>query len=210
MKRRSSNQIRNFIICFVIFMMLALVGLIIFLLTVDVKNFRNYSDGQVSSNNENSNNASENQETEDIDVSDYELTITSYNGDIEVQLSEGKVLFSVIRDDVFKENYPNSVIDTITDAVVAIHENVIEDIFIGKIGEKNYLFVLTDKGSVGVMDIDDAVENDVFRIKNKLISFDSPVVRMANFRGISSTEKPDTVIVTTQDGKRYDLNKFVE
>jgi len=86
MKRRSSNQIRNFIICFVIFMMLALVGLIIFLLTVDVKNFRNYSDGQVSSNNENSNNASENQETEDIDVSDYELTITSYNGDIEVQL----------------------------------------------------------------------------------------------------------------------------
>lgn len=210
MKKRSSNQIRNFIICFVIFMMLALVGLIIFLLTVDVKNFRNYNDGQALSNNEDSNSPSENQKSEDIDISDYELVETSYDGDIEVRLSKENLLFSVIRDDVFKENYPNSVIDTITNAIVAVHGNVIEDICIGKIGKKNYLFVLTDKGSVGVMEIDEAVENDVFRIKNKLISFDNPVVRMASFNGISSTENSDTVIVITQDGKKYDLAKFVE
>lgn len=210
MKRRSSNQIRNFIICFVIFMMLALIGLIIFLLTVDVKNFRNYGEKQVSSNNENSSNTSENQELEGVDISDYELVRTSYDGDIEVRLSKENLLFSVIRDDVFKENYPNSTIDTITNAIIAVHGNVIEDICIGKIGKKNYLFVLTDKGSVGVMEIDEAVKSDVFRIKNKLISFDSPVVRMASFNGNSAAVNSDTVIVTTQDGKKYDLAKFVE
>lgn len=206
MKKRSSNQIRNLIIIFVVLMMLVLAGLIIFLLTVDVKDVRNYGNEQQSSNNT----VDESNQQEEINISDYELVETSTEGDIEVRLSDGKLLFSVKRDDLFKENYPKAVISAATDEVIAIHENKIEDICIGRIDEKNYLFVLTDKGSIGVMDIDEAVNTDVFRIKNKLISFDKPVIRMTAFEGTEVTQIKDTVIVWTEDGKKFDLAKFVE
>ena len=206
MKKRSSNQIRNLIILFVILMMLVLIGLIIFLLTVDVKNVRNY--GDEAHNTSNSTNTVA--EQEEINISDYELIKTSVDGDIEIRLSEGKLLFSVIDDELFKENYPRSEIGTIKNAVIATHENVIVDFCIGKINEKNYLFVLTDNGAVGVMDIDEAVNTDVFRIKNKLISFDKPAIRMTAFTGTKVAGNTDTVVVTTEDGKKYDLAKFVE
>lgn len=206
MKKRSSNQIRNLIILFVIIMMLVLIGLIIFLLTVDVKNVRNYgNEAQNTSNNTNTV-----AEQDEINISDYELIKTSIDGDIEVRLSEGKVLFSVIDDGLFKENYPRSEIGTIKNAVIATHENVIVDFCIGRIDKTSYLFVLTDEGSIGVMEIDDAVNTDVFRIKNKLISFDRPVVRMTAFTRNKEAENTDTVIVWTEDGKKYDLAKFVE
>lgn len=206
MKKRSSNQIRNLIILFVIFMMLILIGLIIFLLTVDVKNTRNSGNEQQNVSNV----TNGEKEQENINISDYELIKISVDGDIEVRLSEGELLFSVKDDNLFKENYPRSVVGTIKNAIIATHENTIVDMCIGKIEEKNYLFVLTDKGSVGVMDIDDAVNTDVFRIKNKLISFDKPVVRMTAFNGTDMAENTDTVIVWTDDGEKYDLAKFVE
>lgn len=206
MKKRSSKQIRNLIILFAIFMMLVLIGLIIFLLTVDVKNVRSYGNGEQNVSNV----VPEKTEQEDINISDYELIKTSANGDIEIRLSEGKLLFSVKDDDLFKENYPHSVVGTVKNAIIATHENTIVDFCIGKIDEKNYVFVLTDKGSVGVMDIDDAVNTDVFRIKNKLISLDKPVVRVTAFTGTKVAESADTVIATTEDGKKYDLTKFVE
>lgn len=206
MKKRSSNQIRNLIVIFVALMMIVLVGLIIFLLTVDVKDVRNYGDEQKSSNNT----IAESSQKEEINVSDYELAETSADGDIEIRLSDGKLLFSVKRDDLFKENYPKAVIDTSTDEVIAIHENKIADICIGRIDKKNYLFVLTDKGSVGVMNIDEAVNTDVFRIKNKMISFDKPVIRMIAFDGIEAMQTNNTVVVWTEDGDKFDLTKFVE
>lgn len=206
MKKRSSNQIRNFIIAFVILMILVLIGLIIFLLTVDIKNIRNYGERESVSNNI----TEEKVKDEQIDISDYELVKTSYDGEIEVRLSDQKLFFSVKIESLFKEMYPKAIIDINKSSEIVVHENRIEDFCIGKIGEKNYLFVLTDNGSIGVMNINEAVENDVFRIKNKLITFEKSVVRVSNFAGKLDNGTVNTVIVVTEDGKKYDLSKFVE
>lgn len=209
MKKKSSSQIQKIIIGFVILLIIVLVGLIIFLLTVDIKSNRNYGTEQEATSNT-TNSTSENQEEDNINISDYEIIKKSYYGDIEVRLSDKKVMFSVKDEELFKKNYPNSVKDTVTDAIIAVHENNIEDICIGRIGQKNYLFVLTDKGSIGVMNINEAVEKDVYRIKNKLISFEKPVVRMTALRGAFLTEGVETVMAVTEDGKKYDLSKFIE
>lgn len=209
MKKRSSNQIKKIIISFIVFLIFVLIGLIIFLLTVDIDTGKSYETEQEMNSN-NTNVIDENQRDDDIAISNYEIIKASYDGDIEVRLTNNNVIFSIKDEELFRKNYTNSVIDTSTDEIIAVHENNIEDICIGKIDNKKYLFVLTDKGYVGVMDINEAVETDVFRIKNKLISFEKPVVRMTVLNGVEMAESKDTVIVTTEDGKKYDLSRFVE
>lgn len=206
MKKRSSNQIKNFIIVFVAILMIVLVGLIVFLLNVDIKSNKNNQE-QVAKNETV---GDEQKEYEHINLENYDLVRRSLDGEIEIKISNGKVIFKVIDEDKFDEIYPDSVIDVDEEKEIAIHENKIEDVIIGEIKEKHYMLVLTNNGSIGIMNIDEAVENDVFRIKNSLISYNSPVVRMMNSNMNYDGGSLETVIVTLSDGNKYDLADIVE
>lgn len=206
MKKRSSNQIKNLIIAFVAILMIVLVGLIVFLLNVDIKSNKNNQE-QIAKNETI---GDVQKEYENINLENYDLVRRSLDGEIEVKISNGKVIFKVIDEDKFDEIYPDSVIDVDEEKEIAIHENKIEDVIIGRIKEKNYMLVLTNNGSVGMMNIDEAVKEDVFRIKNGLISLNSPVVRMMNSNMNYDSGTLETVVVTLSDGNKYDLSDIVE
>lgn len=203
MKKRSSNQIKSFIIVFVAILMIVLIGLIVFLLNVDIKRNVNNQENSEEKVVEN-----EKQEHESISLENYTITKKDSDNIMEIKILNGKLILDIINELKFKEIYPDSIINTDEEFEITVHENKIEDITISKIGEKHYLLVITDKGHVGIMNIEDAVENDVFRIKNSLISFEKPVIRLINAE--TNNEEKQTVIVILSDGNKYDLSNIVE
>ena len=61
------------------------------------------------------------------------------------------------------------------------------------------------------MNVSDAVENNVFRIKNQLISIGNVIATdISNGYKNDKDKREDTIIVKADDGKKYDLADFVE
>ena len=66
-------------------------------------------------------------------------------------------------------------------------------------------------GSLGIMNITDAIENNVFRIKNQLISIGNvKAISISNGYKESNNKRENTIIVEGNDEKKYDLADFVE
>lgn len=195
MKKKSSNDIKKMIIMIVLLMLFVLIGLIIFLFTVDIKK------NPVENNQNQINTVEEKREIQDssknINLSNYELLQQSSDGKIEVKLVSDKVFFS-IRDE---ERHYN-------DIEVDVKENTIQDIFIGMIGEKDYLLMITDKGSIGIMEVDNAVKKNRFEIDDDLITFEKEVIRIENANIKLANGEIKTIIVFTSDGNKYDLSDF--
>lgn len=190
MKKRNSKQIKAMIILVFALIVLLFIGLIIFILNIDVKKVSNIN--LFTSDNEASNEQVE--RIESVKLEDYDFVEENNDLNMSVKISNRKVILKI--QDEEKE--------------VIVHGNTIVDTLISEIKNKKYMLVLTDKGSIGVMDLEEAMENDVFRIRNALISIEQPIVRMVNANIILSNGEVRTVIVTTSDNNYYDLAEFVE
>lgn len=195
MKKRSSNDIKKIIIMIVLLMLFVLIGLIAFLFSVDVKmnEITTYPENASEEKREEIQDSSKN-----ITLENYELLQKSSDGKIEVKLVNSKVFFS-IKDE--EKSYNDLEID--------VKENTIQDIFIGKIDKKEYLLVITDKGSIGIMEIDKAVQKNKFEIDDDLITFEKAVIRVENANMKLANGIIETIIVFTADDKKYDLSDFV-
>lgn len=196
MKKRSSKDIRKFIIMIFLLLVFVLIGLIIFLFTVDVKM------NKIMTYDENSQESSSQIQDSSKSITlggNYDLFQKSSDGKIEVKLSDDKVFISVKNEE---KNYNN--------IEVNVKENIIQDIFIGKIGSKNYLVVLTDKASIGIMKIDEAIQKNKFEINDELITFEKQVIRLENANMKLDPGDLETIIVFTSDGRKYDLSDFAK
>lgn len=196
MKKRSSKDIRKFIIMIFLLLVFVLIGLIIFLFTVDVKM------NKIMTYDENSQESSSQIQDSSKSITlggNYDLFQKSSDGKIEVKLSDDKVFISVKNEE---KNYNN--------IEVNVKENIIQDIFIGKIGSKNYLVVLTDKASIGIMKIDEAIQKNKFEINDELITFEKQVIRLENANMKLDPGDLETIIVFTSDGMKYDLSDFAK
>ena len=61
------------------------------------------------------------------------------------------------------------------------------------------------------MNVSDAVENNVFRIKNQLISIgNAKAISISNGYKESNNKQENTIIVKANDEKKYDLSDFIE
>ncbi|MCI8290838.1 MAG: hypothetical protein HFJ25_01075 [Clostridia bacterium] len=197
MKKRSSKDIKKIIIMIVLLMLFVLIGLIVFLFSVDVRM------NEITTYDENANANEERREgiqdsSKNVTLENYELFQFSENGKIEIKLLDGKVFLSINDDE---KVYNNIEID--------VKENTVQDIFIGEIDEKDYLLVINEKGSVGIMNIDRAVQKNRFEIEDNLITFEKAVVRIDNANMKLSNGFIKTIIVFTSDDKKYDLSDFV-
>lgn len=195
MKKRSSKDIKKIIIMIVLLMLFVLIGLIVFLFSVDVRmnEITTYDENASEERRDGIQDSSKN-----ITLENYELFQLSEDGKIEIKLLDGKVFLSINDDE---RSYNNIEID--------VKENTVQDIFIGKIDEKDYLLVINDKGSVGIMNIDGAVQKNRFEIEDDLITFEKAVVRIENANMKLSNGFIKTIIVFTSDDKKYDLSDFV-
>ncbi len=195
MKKNSSKDIRNFILIIFLILVFVLIGLIIFLFTVDVKmnNIMTYDVNTQESKSEIQDSS------KNITLANYDLFKKSSEGDIEIKLSGDKVFISAKNEE---KSYNN--------IEVNVKENIIQDIFIGKIDKKEYLLVLTDKGSIGIMEIDEAIEKNKFEINDDLITFEKQIIRLENANMKLDNEYLETIIIFTSDGMKYDLSDFAK
>ena len=60
------------------------------------------------------------------------------------------------------------------------------------------------------MDIEEAVNENVFRIKKELITLNKPVSRIYSTYRTFNDEVQESTVLVSSNGQMYDLQKFVE
>lgn len=207
---KNAGQIKALLIVVVIFIVVAVLGLILFISTVNVENTSNVEEVVVE-------NTTETTSYEQIEVNNVitsvenkESTFKLYdsNGLYSVELENGVVSFNVIDKDGFLKKYPDSKLkdDSIE---IATHKYKIKDVFIGIINGEEYVIVITGDGKVGSMNVKEAVDTNILRIKNELLEFEQKIAFIQKVSISNGTETIDSTLAVAVDGTIYDLSAFL-
>lgn len=209
MKRKSSSQIKNMLVWLAILILVILIGLIIFVLNVNIESTssNDQPENQVQNVVEDPN--SNLIATDAVEGIEYNIIAKDDLASYEIVLKDKKLYFNVIDENKFLGKFSKSKVTDIENEI-AIHDYKITNIYVGKYNEDEYLLALTEDGALGIMNINDAVEENVFRIKNQLITLGKgKIVNVDN--GIKVYDnKEETMIIEADDGKKYNLDNFVE
>lgn len=209
MKKRSSNQIKKILIGTVIVVVGVLIALIIFLLNVDIKGADDLQDDTetfvVTGN------TTQNILSIDDSLSQYNTVTKDDENMFEVRFDGEKMYFSILDKDKFLKKYPNSEVNTSNEIEIATHNYNVDSILIGTCKNEEYLIALMSDGKIGIMNVQEAIENNVFRIKNQLISIgNAKAISISNGYKKSNNKQENTIIVKANDEKKYDLSDFIE
>lgn len=210
MKRKSSSQIKNMLVWLAILILVILIGLIIFVLNVNIESTssNDQPENQVQNVVEDPN--SNLIATDAVDGIEYNIIAKDDLASYEIVLKDKKLYFNVIDENKFLGKFPKSKVIDIENEI-AIHDYKITNIYVGKYNEDEYLLALTEDGALGIMNINDAVEENVFRIKNQLITLGKgKIVNVDNGIKVYDNKEEETMIIEADDGKKYNLDNFVE
>lgn len=210
MKRKSSSQIKNMLVWLAILILVILIGLIIFVLNVNIESTssNDQPENQVQNVVENPN--SNLIATDAVEGIEYNIIAKDNLGSYEIVLKDKKLYFNVIDENKFLGKFSKSKV-TDMENEIAIHDYKITNIYVGKYNEEEYLLALTEDGALGIMNINDAVEENVFRIKNQLITLGKgKIVNVDNGIKVYDNKEEETMIIEADDGKKYNLDNFVE
>lgn len=208
MRRKSSSQIKSMIFMLAAFIVIILIGLIVFVLNVNIEGSNNSEEAQVENTVQNTN--ANLVATDAVEGIEYRTVSRDGEGSYEVVLRDGKLYFKIIDEEKFADKFSKNKVSQ-TETEIAIHGYKLTNVFVGKYNKNDYLLALTEDGSLAVMNVDDAVKDDVFRIKNQLITLDSgKIVNVMNGIKVQDNKEDETMIIVAEDGKKYDLENFVE
>lgn len=210
MKRKSSSQIKNMLVWLAILILVILIGLIIFVLNVNIESTSSSDqpENQVQNVVENPN--SNLIATDAVEGIEYNIIAKDDLASYEIVLKDKKLYFNVIDENKFLGKFSKSKV-TDMENEIAIHDYKITNIYVGKYNEEEYLLALTEDGALGIMNINDAVEENVFRIKNQLITLGKgKIVNVDNGIKVYDNKEEETMIIEADDGKKYNLDNFVE
>ncbi len=210
MKRKSSSQIKNMLVWLAILILVILIGLIIFVLNVNIESTssNDQPENQVQNVVENPN--SNLIATDAVEGIEYNIIAKDDLASYEIALKDKKLYFNVIDENKFLGKFSKSKV-TDMENEIAIHDYKITNIYVGKYNEEEYLLALTEDGALGIMNINDAVEENVFRIKNQLITLGKgKIVNVDNGIKVYDNKEEETMIIEADDGKKYNLDNFVE
>ena len=210
MKRKSSSQIKNMLVWLAILILVILIGLIIFVLNVNIESTssNDQPENQVQNVVENPN--SNLIATDTVEGIEYNIIAKDDLASYEIVLKDKKLFFNVIDENKFLGKFSKSKV-TDMENEIAIHDYKITNIYVGKYNEEEYLLALTEDGALGIMNINDAVEENVFRIKNQLITLGKgKIVNVDNGIKVYDNKEEETMIIEADDGKKYNLDNFVE
>lgn len=208
MKKRSSNQIKKILIGTAIIVVGALIALIVFLLNVNIKGVDDLQDSTETSVV--TGNTTQNIASIDDSLSEYDTVAKDEDNTFEVRFDGEKMYFSILDEDNFLKKYPKSEVNTSNEIEIATHNYNVDSILIGTCKNDEYLIALMSDGKLGIMNIQDAIENNVFRIKNQLVSIGNVKATGISNGYKTDNKREDTIIVKADDGKKYDLADFVE
>ena len=202
MKRKSSSQIKNMLVWLAILILVILIGLIIFVLNVNIESTssNDQPENQVQNVVENPN--SNLIATDAVEGIEYNIIAKDNLASYEIVLKDKKLYFNVIDENKFLGKFSKSKV-TDMENEIAIHDYKITNIYVGKYNEEEYLLALTEDGALGIMNINDAVEENVFRIKNQLITLGKgKIVNVDNGIKVYDNKEEETMIIEADDGKK--------
>lgn len=208
MKKRSSNQIKKILIGTAILIVGLLIALIIFLLNVNIKGADDWQDGTETSAV--TGNTTQNIVSIEDSLSEYSTVAKDEDNTFEVRFDGEKIYFSILDEENFLKKYPKSEVSTSDEIEIATHNYNVDSILIGTCKNDEYLIALMSDGKLGIMNIQDAIENNIFRIKNQLVSIGNVKATGISNGYKTDNKREDTIIVKADDGKKYDLADFVE
>jgi len=192
-----------------------LIAFLIFIFTVDIKGVTSNINNIISQNIVDSENA--NNVTSDgivtIDgqkTAKFESVAYDRESSLQIKFSKDKLYLTIVNQELFNKKYKNPKLDIGSEKEIAIHDYKIQEIYIQKCADSEYLLAIMEDGSIGVMNIDEAIKENVFRLKNELIRLDDNIVKVYQTVKILDEKEIDTAIIETSNGQKYDLQKFVE
>lgn len=210
MKRKSSSQIKNMLVWLAILILVILIGLIIFVLNVNIESTSSNDQPKNQVQNVVENPNSNLIATDAVEGIEYNIIAKDDLASYEIVLKDKKLYFNVIDENKFLGKFSKSKV-TDMENEIAIHDYKITNIYVGKYNEEEYLLALTEDGALGIMNINDAVEENVFRIKNQLITLGKgKIVNVDNGIKVYDNKEEETMIIEADDGKKYNLDNFVE
>ncbi len=214
---KNSKQIKNLIILTVAIMILAIVGLVIFLLNVNVE-----KDSPMTATENNTNIVEDNTNnytdisadksvtgTESEDTT-YDIIECDLNGNFQVVLSKNKLYLNVINKENFKKTYPDSKINVNESNEIKSNNFEIKDIKVGKLKNSTYLVTYTNNGEINFLDLNQAIVDNKLELNGELIKLDYKESKMQNVVKKHRDIEEETIILCATNGTNYDLSSFLE
>ena len=206
---RKSSDIKKLFILVILILIAAVVGLVAFIANVNV----------VTNTGEETPQETQPEKTsyEQIEVNNIitsirneQATFKLYdsNGSYAVELEDGTVNFSIIDKDKFEKEYPDSKLKS-DSGVIATHDYKIKDVFIGVVNGEEYVIVITGDGKIGSMNVKEAVNKNVLRIKNELQEFEQKIAFIQKVTISDGTNDMQSTLAVAIDGTIYDLSAFL-
>lgn len=206
---RKSSDIKKLFILVILILIAAVVGLVAFIANVNVVTNKGEETPQEVQPEKTS---YEQIEVNNIitSIRNEQATFKLYdsNGSYAVELEDGIVNFSIIDKDKFEKEYPDSKLKS-DSGVIATHDYKIKDVFIGVVNGEEYVIVITGDGKIGSMNVKEAVNKNVLRIKNELQEFEQKIAFIQKVTISDGTNDMQSTLAVAIDGTIYDLSAFL-
>ena len=207
---KNIGQIKALIGVVILFILAAIIGLVVFISNVKIINS---NQEQVVEEEPAEKTSYEQIEVGNVitSVENKESTFRLYdsNGIFKVELEDGAVTFSVENKELFAKTFPASKMKKDIEEI-ATHQYKIKDVFIGVINDEEYVIVITGDGKVGSMNVKEAVNNNIFRIKNELLEFEQKIAFIQKVSITNGDDIMDSTLAVAVDGTIYDLSAFLK
>lgn len=207
---KNIGQIKALIGVVIVFILAAIIGLVVFISNVKIINS---NQEQVVEEEPTEKTSYEQIEVGNVitSVENKESTFRLYdsNGIFKVELEDGTVTFSVENKELFAKTFPASKMKKDIEEI-ATHQYKIKDVFIGVINDEEYVIVITGDGKVGSMNVKEAVNNNIFRIKNELLEFEQKIAFIQKVSITNGDDIMDSTLAVAVDGTIYDLSAFLK
>ena len=207
---KNIGQIKALIGVVIVFILAAIIGLVVFISNVKIIN---NNQEQVAEEEPAEKTSYEQIEVANVitSVDNKESTFRLYdsNGIFKVELEDGAVTFSVENKEMFAKTFPASKMKKDIEEI-ATHQYKIKDVFIGVINDEEYVIVITGDGKVGSMNVKEAVNNNIFRIKNELLEFEQKIAFIQKVSITNGDDIMDSTLAVAVDGTIYDLSAFLK
>ena len=207
---KNIGQIKALIGVVIVFILAAIIGLVDFISNVKIIN---NNQEQVAEEEPAEKTSYEQIEVANVitSVENKESTFRLYdsNGIFKVELEDGAVTFSVENKEMFAKTFPASKMKKDIEEI-ATHQYKIKDVFIGVINDEEYVIVITGDGKVGSMNVKEAVNNNIFRIKNELLEFEQKIAFIQKVSITNGDDIMDSTLAVAVDGTIYDLSAFLK
>jgi len=200
------------IIAMIVLIVLILIAFLVFIFNVDVNKNGSGLKDFVSSNKNNKEEAVIDGviAPDELVGAEYESVSYDRENTFEVVTINEKVYFNVLDEERFNSKYSNSKLEENSKKEVATHDYKVNEVYVQICAGREYLLVTMEDGNIGIMDIEEAVNENVFRIKKELITLNKPVSRIYSTYRTFNDEVQESTVLVSSNGQMYDLQKFVE